>query len=78
MNDGEDKGPEPASGSADKRQSPGEGPGAGPESQAGRRARVARALRANLGRRKAQARQRGDAADSGGKIEPSPKSPGTD
>jgi hypothetical protein len=68
MNDGKNKG----TGSAKKRQS------TGPESQADRRARAARALRANLGRRKTQARQRGDAADSGRRIGPAPKSPGTD
>jgi len=72
MNDDESKGPGrtsgDASGDAKERQSAG----------AERRARVARALRANLGRRKAQARQRRDPADLGQKIPAPPKLSGAD
>ncbi|GEM_PF-3359753 len=59
MNDGEAKGPGGARGPRTA------GPGAA------RRARAAAALRANLGRRKAQARQRRH-----GTLPPLPKSPG--
>ncbi len=61
MNDGEGKGPGAAKGP--RNADPG----------ALRRARAARALRANLGRRKAQARQRRDAT-----ARPPPKSPGAE
>ncbi|MCZ6741710.1 MAG: hypothetical protein O7D27_06060 [Alphaproteobacteria bacterium] len=61
MNNGEGKRPGGAKGprAADKR--------------AERRVRAGRALRANLGRRKAQARQRRDSA-----ARPPPKSPGAE
>ena len=78
MNDGESKGPGGASGPAEKRQSVGPGPGSKDDPGAERRARAAAALRANLGRRKAQARQRSEPADLVRKIGPPPKTPGAD